>query len=106
MTTPRSHAVHCPRRVCCQDGIINSIPGCTAQLVLATLGDGNCLSHACSLGQWGIHDRDSRLRSAIQATMAHPQAGPHIRVRFERQLALNGIPQVSWPRAGRAAAGS
>ncbi|EFN55570.1 hypothetical protein CHLNCDRAFT_134055 [Chlorella variabilis] len=76
-----------------QDGIINSIPGCTAQLVLATLGDGNCLSHACSLGQWGIHDRDSRLRSAIQATMAHPQAGPHIRVRFERQLALNGIPQ-------------
>jgi hypothetical protein len=38
------------------------VPGCTPQLALATQGDGNCLSHACSLGVWGIHDRDSRLR--------------------------------------------
>ncbi len=45
-----------------QEGVINAVPGCTPQLVLATLGDGNCLSHACSLGVWGIHDRDSRLR--------------------------------------------
>ncbi|KAL4858184.1 Acylamino-acid-releasing enzyme 1 [Chlorella vulgaris] len=79
-----------------QEGIINSVPGCTLQLVLTTLGDGNCLSHACSLGIWGIHDRDSRLRSAIRATMSHPVAGPNIRVRFERQLALNGIPEADW----------
>ena len=50
-----------------QEGIINCVPGCTPQLVLATLGDGNCLSHACSLGVWGIHDRDSRLRWACMA---------------------------------------
>lgn len=42
--------------------MINAIPGCTHQLVLQTLGDGNCLSHACSLGVWGVHDRDARLR--------------------------------------------
>lgn len=48
--------------MCLQEGVINAVPGCTPQLVLTTLGDGNCLSHACSLGVWGIHDRDSRLR--------------------------------------------
>lgn len=48
-----------------QEGVINAVPGCTPQLVLATLGDGNCLSHACSLGVWGIHDRDSRLRCGV-----------------------------------------
>jgi hypothetical protein len=42
--------------------VLLQVPGCTSQLVLTTLGDGNCLSHACSLGIWGIHDRDSRLR--------------------------------------------
>lgn len=78
------------------EGIINAVPGCTPQLVLTTLGDGNCLSHSCSLGVWGIHDRDGRLRSAIQATMAHPLAGQHIRARFERQLAASGIPQEDW----------
>jgi hypothetical protein len=28
--------------------------------------------------------------------MSHPVAGPNIRVRFERQLALNGIPEADW----------
>ena len=56
---PRCPALPCPAW---QEGVINAVPGCTPQLVLTTLGDGNCLSHACSLGVWGIHDRDSRLR--------------------------------------------
>lgn len=47
-----------------QEGVINGVPGCTPQLVLTTMGDGNCLSHSCSLGVWGIHDRDGRLRWA------------------------------------------
>lgn len=60
-----------------QEGVINAVPGCTPQLVLTTLGDGNCLSHACSLGVWGIHDRDSRLRwvqgvAAAAATVVWP----------------------------------
>lgn len=84
-----------------QEGVINAVPGCTQQLVLTTLGDGNCLSHACSLGVWGIHDRDGLLRGAIAATMTHPAAGAAIRERFFRQLQRNGIPQVpAMPAAG------
>ncbi|KAL4436941.1 hypothetical protein ABPG75_004080 [Micractinium tetrahymenae] len=79
------------------EGVINTVPGCTPQIVLSTLGDGNCLSHSCSLGVWGVHDKDARLRSAIHATMAHPLAGQQIRVRFERQLAASGIPPDAWP---------
>ncbi|GAB4823016.1 hypothetical protein N2152v2_010062 [Parachlorella kessleri] len=77
-------------------GVINCIPGCTPQLVLNTQGDGNCLAHACSLGIWGVHDRDQAIRGAIRATMTHPLAGAEIRLRFERQLRQNGIPQEEW----------
>lgn len=45
-----------------QEGVINAVPGCTPQIVLSTLGDGNCLSHSCSLGVFGVHDKDGRLR--------------------------------------------
>ncbi|KAL4430573.1 hypothetical protein ABPG77_005813 [Micractinium sp. CCAP 211/92] len=79
------------------EGVINSVPGCTPQLVLSTLGDGNCLSHSCSLGMFGVHDKDGSLRGTIHATMAHPVAGRRIRARFERQLAASGIPLEAWP---------
>lgn len=77
-------------------GVINCVPRCTQQLVLNTQGDGNCLSHACSLGVWGVHDRDSQLRGAIRSTMTHPIAGQDIKLRFELQLRQNGIPQAEW----------
>lgn len=51
-----------PSAAAWQEGIVNAVPGCTPLLVLSTLGDGNCLSHAGSLGQFGVHDRDGRLR--------------------------------------------
>ena len=38
------------------------------QIVLNTAGDGNCLSHACSLGIWGVHDHDRLLRRALLGT--------------------------------------
>ncbi|VDK68124.1 unnamed protein product [Litomosoides sigmodontis] len=32
---------------------------------LSTIGDGNCLLHAASLGMWGIHDRQLMLRKIL-----------------------------------------
>lgn len=55
-------------------GAINTSPACSRQYVLHTMGDGNCLSHACSLGVWGVHDRDKQLRHAIQV-----RGGPYTR---------------------------
>ncbi|XP_028411374.1 uncharacterized protein LOC114533938 [Dendronephthya gigantea] len=37
---------------------------------LLTLGDGNCLLHAASLGIWGIHDRLLNLRQAVYHTLS------------------------------------
>lgn len=77
--------------------IINSSPHCSRQYVLNTIGDGNCLSHACSLGVWGVHDRDKQLRRAIQGTMTGDgPAGRSIKERFERQLSDQGSPSDQW----------
>mmetsp|Transcript_37663 Transcript_37663/g.97736 ORF Transcript_37663/g.97736 Transcript_37663/m.97736 type:complete len:457 (+) Transcript_37663:322-1692(+) len=78
-------------------GAINTSPACSRQYVLHTMGDGNCLSHACSLGVWGVHDRDKQLRHAIQGTMAGDSAaGRSIRERFQQQLAQQGSPPSCW----------
>jgi hypothetical protein len=58
--------------------------------------DGNCLSHACSLGVWGVHDHDAELRRAISGTMAAPGAGAATRARFTATLARLGIPASEW----------
>jgi hypothetical protein len=42
---------------------------------LLTRADGNCLLHAVSLGMWGVHDHEGRLRAALYALMSqrdHP----------------------------------
>ncbi len=61
-----------------------------------TTPDGNCLSHACSLGVWGIHDHDAELRRAINGTMAASGAGAATRRRFSAALARLGIPADDW----------
>lgn len=67
-------------------GVINAFPLCTRLLVLCTLGDGNCLDHAASIGVWGVQDRDGELRSALLASMQDARAGPQIQARFQRHL--------------------
>ena len=75
-----------------------------------TTPDGNCLSHACSLGVWGYHDHDAELRRAVCATMAAPGAGGATRRRFSAALQRLGIPAdqwaVEWGREMDAFAGS
>ena len=44
---------------------LNWCPSATALVPLYTLGDGNCLLHAASLGMWGFQDRDHILRRAV-----------------------------------------
>ncbi|KAL6785208.1 hypothetical protein ACKKBG_A02890 [Auxenochlorella protothecoides x Auxenochlorella symbiontica] len=76
-------------------GVINAFPLCTRLLVLCTLGDGNCLDHAASMGVWGVQDRDGELRSALLASMQDARAGPQIQARFQRHLRRVGIPEES-----------
>jgi hypothetical protein len=61
-----------------------------------TTPDGNCLSHACSLGVWGVHDHDAELRRAISGTMSAHGAGGATRARFTAALAKLGIPESEW----------
>ncbi|KAK9864325.1 hypothetical protein WJX84_008928 [Apatococcus fuscideae] len=82
-----------------KEGIINRPairPFTSHQIVLNTAGDGNCLSHACSLGIWGVHDHDRLLRRALLGTFQSPKAGAQLRQRFECQLADQGMPADSW----------
>ena len=44
---------------------LNWCPSATKLVPLYTLGDGNCLLHAASLGMWGFQDRDHILRRAV-----------------------------------------
>ena len=44
---------------------LNWCPSATKLVPLYTLGDGNCLLHAASLGMWGFQDRDLNLRRAV-----------------------------------------
>lgn len=77
---------------------------------MRTTPDGNCLSHACSLGVWGYHDHDAELRRAVCETMAAPGAGGATRRRFSAALQRLGIPAdqwgVEWGREMDAFAGS
>mmetsp|Transcript_35205 Transcript_35205/g.99664 ORF Transcript_35205/g.99664 Transcript_35205/m.99664 type:complete len:388 (-) Transcript_35205:23-1186(-) len=79
-------------------GVINSSLYCSRQYVLNTLGDGNCLSNACSLGVWGVNDRDQQLRRAIKDTMTSSGAGSSIQQRFNQQLANQGLGSQDWEK--------
>lgn len=63
---------------------------------MRTTPDGNCLSHACSLGVWGVLDHDSALRQAIAATMLAAGSGVATRRRFTTALHRLGIPGEEW----------
>lgn len=49
---------------------------------LLTLGDGNCLLHAASLGIWGIHDRLLNLRQAVYHTLSSSLAETTLKRRW------------------------
>lgn len=54
-------------------------------LPLATVGDGNCLLHAASLGMWGYHDRLLTLRKALYGTLTSHLAKGAIKRRWRLQ---------------------
>lgn len=55
---------------------------CQRLLPLATVGDGNCLLHAASLGMWGYHDRLLTLRKALHQTLTSHLAKGAIKRRW------------------------
>ncbi|XP_067016444.1 OTU domain-containing protein 7B-like [Acropora muricata] len=55
---------------------------CRRLLPLATVGDGNCLLHAASLGMWGYHDRLLTLRRALYRTLTSHLAKGAIKRRW------------------------
>lgn len=55
---------------------------CRRFLPLATVGDGNCLLHAASLGMWGYHDRLLTLRKALYRTLTSHLAKGAIKRRW------------------------
>ncbi|XP_046848841.1 tumor necrosis factor alpha-induced protein 3-like isoform X2 [Xenia sp. Carnegie-2017] len=50
-----------------------------------TLGDGNCLMHAASLGMWGIHDRRLTLRKTVYQVLIEDQTGVY-RKRWQSEV--------------------
>lgn len=58
---------------------------CQRLLPLATVGDGNCLLHAASLGMWGFHDRLLTLRKALYDTLTSHLAKGAIKRRWRLQ---------------------
>ena len=58
---------------------------CQRLLPLATVGDGNCLLHAASLGMWGYHDRLLTLRKALYRTLTSHLAKGSIKRRWRFQ---------------------
>ena len=51
-----------------------------------TLGDGNCLMHAASLGMWGIHDRRLTLRKTVYQVLIEDQTGLKMLLAFSLWL--------------------
>lgn len=58
---------------------------CQRLVPLATVGDGNCLLHAASLGMWGFHDRLLTLRKALFRTLVDDPASAAINRRWKLQ---------------------
>ena len=99
------------QRLAEREGAINADASCTPLCVVRTFPDGNCLSHAASLGVWGVHDTDQELRRAVWSTMAEATsadsatseesaaataaAGHEVYKRFEASLLSSGMPPES-----------
>lgn len=58
---------------------------CHRLVPLATVGDGNCLLHAASLGMWGFHDRLLTLRKALCSALISDSASSVIKRRWKLQ---------------------
>lgn len=58
---------------------------CQRLVPLATVGDGNCLLHAASLGMWGFHDRLLTLRKALNRKLADDPESAAIKRRWKLQ---------------------
>ena len=52
---------------------LNWCPRTSHLVPLITIGDGNCLLHAASLGMWGFQDRDFTLRKAVYEAIRNCQ---------------------------------
>lgn len=64
---------------------------CRRLLPLATVGDGNCLLHAASLGMWGYHDRLLTLRKALYRTLTSHLAKGAIKRRWRLEQCKKNI---------------
>lgn len=62
------------------------IGACRKLFPMSTVGDGNCLLHAVSLGMWGFHDRMLTLRKALYTTLQHPFAKKGLKRRWKYDL--------------------
>lgn len=72
-------------------GLINWCDRATTLYPLETVGDGNCLLHALSLGMIGVHDRGLTLRTALHRTLLG-NSGLVFRQRWQRaQAAKNKL---------------
>ena len=52
---------------------------------MSTVGDGNCLLHAASLGMWGFHDHYLTLRKALYRSLTSGVAGKALKRRWKYQ---------------------
>jgi len=59
---------------------------CRKLFPLSTVGDGNCLLHAVSLGMWGFHDRMLILRKALYQMLLNPLAKKALKRRWKYNL--------------------
>lgn len=80
-----------------REGIINANPLCSRFIALSTLGDGNCLLHAASMGLWGVQDQDGVLREALVESMESEVVQQEVRQRFFHQLSevSNSLGRIS-----------
>ena len=62
------------------------VSACRKLFPLSTVGDGNCLLHAVSLGMWGFHDRLLILRRSLYKTLQHPLAKNGLKRRWKYDL--------------------
>ena len=83
--------------------VLNWCKEATTFLPLSTIGDGNCLMHAASLGMWGFHDKNYTLRKAVyEAVMNCRETSLYQRWRLwqEKEIQLVGfkLDQSQWAR--------
>eukprot|EP00111_Clytia_hemisphaerica_P001341 TCONS_00003814-protein len=64
---------------------------CRKLFPLLTVGDGNCLLHAASLGMWGFHDRMLILRKALYQMFLNPIAIKALKRRWKYNMWVDNM---------------